>query len=120
MLFLLLLLLQSSPGVLVTSEDKLSWTLSDVSEEYANMLKYKYYIGESILGVDITDVTCFKTGPTENKVKCSMLVPKLMKGTYLIHITSTDPGIGIESQKSPFAITIVDKPPMPMNIIREP
>lgn len=116
----LLLILQLT-GTLVTTEDKLSWVLSGVSEEYANSLKYKYYIGESRLGVDIKDVKCIRVMANEfpDKVKCSMSIPKLMKGTYKIYITSTELSTGIESEKSPYVITIVDKPPMPLEIQRE-
>lgn len=116
---MILFLLLQLAGTLVTVVDKISWTLPNVSEDYANSLMYKYYIGDSIMGTEVKGVKCVKIAPGDSKVKCSMLVPKLMRGTYRISITSTDPSTGIESDKAPYLITIVDKPPTPLEIQKE-
>lgn len=106
--------------MVITLDNKISWVVTGVTDEYANLLRWKYYIDESRVGVNIPDVKCARNVPGDStKIKCIMSVPKIMRGTYKISITSTDPSTGMESEKAPYFITIVDKPPTPAELRKE-
>jgi hypothetical protein len=115
-MYILLLLAQ-----MMTMEDKLSWTVPNVTAAQAQMMIYKYYIGPSTVGVELTGVICKESAPVNPVTICRATMPKLMLGGYTIYITSTDPITKVESNKgTPYTFTLVNKPPTPTNIGNTP